>query len=65
MLSIVAMGFEIAWNMNMELNNNDNNKMPSYLLVLSVCCLSIQLVVYTMLIYWQWSMFIYYILKKK
>ena len=50
-LTLVAMGLEIAWDILIEHNNHDKNKMPKYLLGISFSCLSIQFAVYTMLIY--------------
>lgn len=51
LLTMVAMGLEIAWNMQIEHNNHDTNKMPEHLLYISLSCLSIQMIVYSILIY--------------
>ena len=59
------MGFDLAWNIEVERNKQDTQKIPKDLLFLSVTCLSIELVIYIMLIYHQWAMFLYYIEKKK
>ena len=51
LLAMIAMGLEITWNVLIEKNNHDTNKMPGYLLSISLACLSIQLVVYSVLIF--------------
>jgi hypothetical protein len=65
LLSLVALGFDLAWNIEVEGNKQDTEKISKNLLFLRVTCLSIELVIYIMLIYYQWAMFFYYIEKKK
>jgi hypothetical protein len=50
-INIVAIGLDTAWSLLFgEANKDKNNKMPNYVFVISVSSLSIQLVLYTVVI---------------
>ena len=60
-LSLIAMGLEIAWDILAIKKDKDNH----LIVYISASCLFLQLIVYAVLIYDQWSVFLYYIKKKK
>ncbi len=65
-MNIVAMGLDSAWSLLFGEGNKDvKNKMLDYIFVISVSSLSVQLVLYTVIIIDQWSVFLYYVKKKK
>jgi hypothetical protein len=61
-LSLIAMGLEIAWDILAIKKDKDNHLIVFYI---SASCLFLQLIVYAVLIYDQWSVFLYYIKNKK